>query len=579
VLYCTWIRRHTGFNEIQTNGPSSCLLRGEKISQVANFSDYPLPEDLTSRVVTYLNLFRLFISFALIVAFFSGILIRTYFLDNAAIAGTFLISYFVMAIYLAIEARRRTAQHFFLAQVSLFTDILFLSVLLFTFGGLNSGLAVLLMFASASAAILLPLRIALFLASLVVLALIGESMTGLLLYRGATTELLQAGLYGITTFIITILVNLLSYWLRDYRILAEKQAVELTRLEQINELVIRRMRSGVLAVDADCHIQLMNESAWFLLGTPSGQRKALTDIAPELEKAMLAWRKDPSRDNEPLTLHASQAQVVPKFVSLPGSAEIRVLIFLEDNDVVAQRALELSANSLAKLSGSIAHEIRNPLAAISHAAQLLAEVEGMPVSDSRLVNIIHNQSRRMNDIVENILQLSRREKSRPDIIDLKSWLKDIVDEFKGALPAMNIDMTTEFETKDVLVLFDRSQLHQAIWKLMENALQHAGQENQTPRVMIILERLPETGYCIVTVEDNGPGISEEQIEHIFEPFYTTHKQGSGLGLYIARQLCEVNQAELTVNSSLGEGTRFHIRLALARSDMNEANQLNEPSSE
>lgn len=554
-------------------------MRGEKISQVANFSDYPLPKGLTSRVVTYLNLFRLFISFALIVAFFSGILIRTYFLDNAAIAGTFLISYFVMAIYLAIEARRRTAQHFFLAQVSLFTDIFFLSVLLFTFGGLNSGLAVLLMFASASAAILLPLRIALFFASLVVLALIGESMTGLLLYRGATTELLQAGLYGLTTFIITILVNLLSYWLRDYRILAEKQAVELTRLEQINELVIRRMRSGVLAVDADCHIQLMNESAWFLLGTPSGQRRALKDIAPELEKAMVAWRQDPSGDNEPLTLHASQAQVVPKFVSLPGSAEIRVLIFLEDNDVVAQRALELSANSLAKLSGSIAHEIRNPLAAISHAAQLLAEVEGMPVSDSRLVKIIHNQSRRMNDIVENILQLSRREKSRPDIIDLKSWLKDIVDEFKGALPAMNIDMTTEFETEDVLVLFDRSQLHQAIWKLMENALQHAGQENQTPRVMIILERLPETGYCIVTVEDNGPGISEEQIEHIFEPFYTTHQQGSGLGLYIARQLCEVNQAELTVNSSLGEGTRFHIRLALARSEMNEANQLNEPSLE
>ena len=549
------------------------------MSQVTDFSDYPLPEALTYRVVTYLNVFRLFISFALIIAFFSGLLISVYFLDNAAIAGTFLVSYFVMAIYLAIEARRRTAQHFFLAQISLFTDILFLSVLLFTFGGLDSGLAVLLIFASASAAILLPLRMALFLASLVVLALIGESLTDLLLYKGSTTELLQAGLYGITTFIIAVLVNLLSFWLKDYRLLAEKQAIELTRLEQINELIIRRMRNGVLAVDADCRIQLMNESAWFLLGTPSVQRKSLKDIAPELEQAMSAWRKNPSSDIEPLTLHASQAQVVPKFVALPGSAEIRVLIFLEDNDVVAQRALELSANSLAKLSGSIAHEIRNPLAAISHAAQLLAEVEDMPVSDTRLVNIIHNQSRRMNDIVENILQLSRREKSRPDILDLKSWIKDIVDEFKGALPAMNIDMTTEFETKDVLVLFDRSQLHQAIWKLMENALQHAGQENQTPRVKIILERLPDTGYCMVTVEDNGPGISEQQIEHIFEPFYTTHQQGSGLGLYIARQLCEVNQAELTVDSSLGKGTRFHIRLALARSEMSEANRLNEPMSE
>lgn len=537
------------------------------MSQAADFSNYPLPAALTRRIVTYLNLFRLFISFMLTVAFFTGLLVRAYYLDNGAVAGTLLISYFVMAVYLAAEARRRSAQHFFLAQISLFTDILFLTVLLFMFGGLDSGLAILLIFASASAAILLPLRMAMFLASLVVLAFIGESVVGLLLRDKTYTDLIQAGLYGTTTFIITVLVNLLSFWLRDYRLLAEQQALELTRLEQINELIIRRMRSGVLAVDGDYRIQLMNESAWFLLGSPSQQRKSLAEIAPELEAAMAAWRSDPSRDIGPLTLQASQAQIVPKFVSLPGSTETRVLIFLEDNDVVSQRALELSASSLAKLSGSIAHEIRNPLAAVSHAAQLLAESADIPESDARLVDIIHNQSRRMNNIVENILQLSRREKSRPDIFDLKAWLKDIAEEFRGALPAMAIDLTTDFHTENVLVLFDRSQLHQAIWKLMENALQHAGSGNGTPTVSIKMEPMPETGYCLISIEDNGPGIPSEQIEHIFEPFYTTHKQGSGLGLYIARQLCEVNQAELTVDSSPGYGTRFHIRLAMAGSEL------------
>jgi two-component system sensor histidine kinase PilS (NtrC family) len=535
-------------------------------------TDYPLPEALTRRVVTYLNVFRLFISFALVMAFFSGLLIKSYFLDTGAIAGTFVIAYFVMAIYLANEARRRTAQHYFLAQISLFTDILFLTVLLFAFGGSDSGLAVLPIFASASAAILLPLRLALFLASLVALAFIGESTVGILLGNGTTADLIKAGLYGTTAFVIAILVNLLSFWLRDYRVLAEKQARELSRLEQINELIIRRMRSGVLAVDEDCRIQLMNESAWFLLGTPSGQDKLLTDISPELEQAMTAWRNDPSRDIEPLTLRASQAQVVPKFVSLPGSGDVRVLIFLEDNDVVAQRALELSANSLAKLSGSIAHEIRNPLAAVSHAAQLLAEDQDFTESDSRLISIIHNQSRRMNDIVENILQLSRREKSRPEIVDLKPWLESTAAEFRGTLPAGSVELTTNFQAEDLLVLFDKSQLHQVIWKLMENALQHANREGGTPLIHIIMEHLPETGYCLVTIEDNGPGIPQQQIEHIFEPFFTTHKQGSGLGLYIARQLCEVNQAEITVDSSPGEGTRFHIRLALARSASNEASQ-------
>jgi two-component system sensor histidine kinase PilS (NtrC family) len=500
-------------------------------------------------------------------------MVRAYFLDSNAIAGTVLISYFVLAIYLAVEARRREAQHFFLAQISIFTDILFLSVLLFMFGGLDSGLAVLLIFASASGAILLPLRLSLFFAALVVLAFIGDSLTGFLLRDESQRVLIQAGFYGITTFIIAILVNLLSYWLRDYRLLTEQQAVELTRLEQINELIIRRMRVGVLAVDKDCRIHMMNESAWFLLGSSPGQNKLLAEISPELDKALADWRSNPSREVEPLTLHASQAQVVPKFVALPGSAAIRVLIFLEDNDVVAQRALELSASSLAKLSGSIAHEIRNPLAAVSHAAQLLAESEDIATSDARLVSIIHNQSRRMNGIVENILQLSRREKSRPDIFDLTVWLEEVVEEFKGALPAMEINLDTSFKAEEVLVMFDRSQLHQAVWKLMENALQHAGRDGVAPHVNIKLEHVHHTGNCLITVEDNGPGIPDGQIEHIFEPFYTTNKQGSGLGLYIARQLCEVNQAELTVDSVPGAGTRFHIRLALARGSETSENRM------
>jgi two-component system sensor histidine kinase PilS (NtrC family) len=130
---------------------------------------------------------------------------------------------------------------------------------------------------------------------------------------------------------------------------------------------------------------------------------------------------------------------------------------------------------------------------------------------------------------------------------------------------MEIKLDADLGENEVLVMFDRSQLHQAVWKLMENALQHAGREGVAPNVRIKMERLPETGYCLISVEDNGPGIPDEQITHIFEPFYTTNKQGSGLGLYVARQLCEVNQAELTVDSSLGIGTSFHIRLALARS--------------
>jgi two-component system sensor histidine kinase PilS (NtrC family) len=539
----------------------------------ADSSNYPLPEALTRRVLTYLNVFRIFISLVLALAYFTGLYVKAYFLTNSAFVGTVLVSWFVIAIYLAIEAHRRTAQQYFLAQISLFLDILFLSVLLFMFNGPESGIAVLLIFASASGAILLPLRMAVFLASLVALAFVSEAITGILLRDESLRELMLAGLYGVTAFIIAVLVNLLAYWVRDYRLLAEKQAVQLTRLEQINELIIRRMRSGVLAVDGELKIRLMNESAWYLLGSPSGLGRSLAEVAPELEEALVAWRKNPSIDTDPVTLHTSQAQIVPKFVSLPGTSDIRVLVFLEDNDVVAQRALELSANTLAKLSGSIAHEIRNPLAAVSHAVQLLLEGENIPESDERLLRIIHNHARRMNDIVENILQLSRREKSRPDVINLNEWLEEITEEFRNALPDKSLTLTTSLMANDVQVIFDRSHLHQAMWKLMENALQHAGSEGKAPTVNIATERVPETGYCLITVEDNGPGVLEENREHIFEPFFTTHKMGSGLGLYIARQLCEANQAELTVDSIPGSGTAFYIRLALARSEANNTETL------
>ncbi len=541
--------------------------------QQADISKYPLPEALTHRIVSYLNAFRLLISLLLLYALFAGLIDTPHALNDDSIAGTVLISYFVMAVVIAIETRRHTSQTFFLAQISLFTDILFLSILLFIFGGLESGVAILLIFASASAAILLPLRVALFFASLVVLVFIGESLTGMLLWDETATALIQAGLYGTTTFIITILVNVLSHWIKDYRLVAERQAVEMTHLEQINELVIRRMRSGVLAVDDDGRIQLMNQSAWFLLGSPKSEHKMLAKVAPQLDAALSLWRSNPKLETTPITLQASQARILPKFVSLPGTSSIRVLIFLEDNDVVSQRALEMSAHLLANLSGSIAHEIRNPLAAVSHAAQLLEESEEIAEADLRLVDIIHTQSIRMNGIVENILQLSRHEKSRPDIFDLIPFLKELAVESKSSLPGIRLTLEIDPDAGETLVLFDRSQLHQALWKLLENALRHAHLDAAIPQVELSMKHLRATGYCIITVEDNGPGIPESNMKRIFEPFFTTHKQGSGLGLYIARQLCDVNQSELTVDSMLGSYSRFHIRLSLARTERESVSAL------
>ena len=194
----------------------------------------------------------------------------------------------------------------------------------------------------------------------------------------------------------------------------------------------------------------------------------------------------------------------------------------------------------------------------------MAESENIGDQDQRLLDIIQNQSRRMNGIVENILQLSRREKSRPEMFELRDWLEHTVEEFDQSLAREDIELAYEAAEEPVMVMFDRSQLHQALWKLLDNAVEHAGRDDREPRITVQLKRQVDAGYAVVTVEDNGPGIPEDRISNIFEPFYTTRQQGSGLGLYVARQLCEANQAELTVDSSTQQGTRFHLRLATTK---------------
>jgi len=298
------------------------------------------------------------------------------------------------------------------------------------------------------------------------------------------------------------------------------------------------------------------------------RQRLLKSLSPRLEQALLDWKKDPYADQTPVLLEPSQAQVLPSFVALPGDSEFGALIFLSDNNVVARRAVELSVNSLAKLSGSIAHEIRNPLAALNHASQLLEESPQIRLPEMRLINIIQNHAKRMNGIVENILQLSRREQSRPELIPLHTFLPEFAREFHASQTNRELDFESIVEPDETLVLFDKSQLSQCLWKLLDNAVDHASKDRPIPQIRLELSRDESSGYCVITIADNGPGINKTQLTKIFEPFFTTRKAGSGLGLYIAKQICEANQAEITVDSEPGEGARFHIRLALARGNPN-----------
>ena len=530
------------------------------------YTSWPLPEELTRKVVNYLDVYRLIIALILSGAHF-GTLQAMPAPGSLKFVASIVLSLYVLAALLWLFAARRATTDFYrLASLSLATDVLFLGALVVTTTGIEDGLGILLVFTSGAAAVVLPLRLALALASLAALAMVGTEIWAFANDRAGTRELIQSALFGSTALVTAILGHQLAFWARDYRLIAEKRKATLTKLEQANELIIRRMRTGVIAVDENNRIRVMNESAWFSLGSPKARERPLKDLSPRLDQALEDWKKHPTDDPKPVVLEPSQAQILPSFVQLPAESGLGAMIFLTDNNVVARRAVELSVNSLAKLSGSIAHEIRNPLAALNHASQLLEESPQIRLAEMRLINIIQNHARRMNGIVENILQLSRREQSQPEVVALHLFLPEFALEFETSKVNHSLEFTTDFAGEEAWVLYDKGQLHQCLWKLLDNAADHAARERATPMVSLRLRADEDSGFCVVTVADNGPGINKEQLSKIFEPFYTTRKEGSGLGLYIARQLCEANQAELTVDSEIGKGAQFHIRMALASGD-------------
>jgi len=534
------------------------------MAKTVEYTSWPLPEDLTRKIVSYLNTYRIVIAALLAVAQFGGLVQTRVDSVPQAFASAVLLGYLLFAVFHLFSGRRRDADFFRVATSSLFTDVAFLSLLVIAYGGVEGGIGILLVFTSAVGAVLLPLRLALLLASIASLTMIGTALWQVLGSDGSADDLIQAGLFGVTAMGSALLANRMAYWARDYRLIAEKRKATLTELEQVNELIIRRMRTGVLAVDQANTISVMNEAAWVLMGSPPNRHRALRSLSPRLDQALADWKKDPNADTRPVVLEPSQAQVLPSFVSLPGESGLGALILLADNNIVARRAIELSVNSLAKLSGSIAHEIRNPLAALNHAAQLLEESPQIRLAEMRLIHIIQNHAKRMNGIVENILQLSRREQSRPELVPLHVFLPEFALEFETSRTNRALDFQTAIDSEETYVLYDKGQLHQCLWKLLDNAVDHASRERANPMVRLALSRDVEAGFCTVTVADNGPGISKAALSKIFEPFYTTRKEGSGLGLYIARQLCEANQAEITVDSEPGEGAFFHIRMALAK---------------
>ena len=280
-------------------------------------------------------------------------------------------------------------------------------------------------------------------------------------------------------------------------------------------------------------------------------------MAPELARRLQQWRNGWQNDESPLQLSPDQPEVQPRFARLLVGSELS-LVFLDDATVVSRRAESLTLSALGRFSASLAHEIRNPLAAINYAVQLLEESRSIIDGDRRLLQIIHQQCQRTNGIVESVLGLARRERASPEHVELNNFAQRFVDEYRQSMSIETDSLETVTGTRPVPALVDQRHLQQVITVLVHNALNYGRLPGESARVRLRVFQVDNRP--MIDVLDRGPGIPEAVATQLFRPFYTTSEHGTGLGLYIARELCRANQATLEYVAVPGGGSCFRITL-------------------
>ena len=427
-------------------------------------------------------------------------------------------------------------------------DIIAITLLADTSGGMASGLPALLVITVAASAVLISNgKLAMLVAAISVLAILLDTTWLILRDVLDIGSLFPAGLLGLLVFGVALMVQTIAHRLGRAEELARNRASDLYNLQRLNEQIVQHMQTGILLVNNGGLVRVMNKSATRLL-TPQRQitepqGEQLKDYCVQLEDQFTQWKHSGIHRATPFTVTEGGNPVIANFQKLQPHVNHESLIFVEDYTPVTQYAQSLKLNSLGRLTASIAHEIRNPLGAISHAAQLLQESPDLIPSDNRMADIIQHHSERVNRIVESVMQISRREPPKPEQLLLASWLSEFVREYLNALnrPA---EVTIDCDYKELLIDFDPENLQRIFTNLLDNALRHSKQETGKETARIHIDIDSTLHQYQINMIDNGSGVALGDRAKLFEPFFTTMSDGSGMGLYLCKELCEINNADL-----------------------------------
>ena len=550
-------------NQVETEAPLKRTLRGSREALIQRATEEP---DLGLRVLITLNAFRLLISAAMLVTFAAGSELRFFGETKPTLFAATAAGYLVFSILSAISLRQRWMPEKPLGMTQLFIDIVSITLLMHASGGVSSGLGGLLVVFIGAGSLVLPLRASATLATIATFFILGEHAWFQLVTPNATPNYPAAGILAGIILAVSLAVQPLARRIAASEELARRVGVDLKNLSELNQYIVQHLRESIVVVDADDSARLINSSALRLLGTGAvAAGTPLASLFEPLANYIGQWRGDldlPSHPEFDLSVDGDSTRITAHLAPLgkDGQRTGPILIFLEDVSLMNARVQQSKLASLGRLSASIAHEIRNPVGAMSHAAQLLGESEGLTDDDKRLTEIIQTHSSRVSHIIDNVLQLSRRESSRPERLPIKSWLTEFADEFVRTLELQEGEFTIGDIAEELEVRMDRSHLRQVLWNLCDNAVKYA---SETGGIMVEIQggRVQGQGRPYIEVLDCGLGVDPGTADKIFEPFFTARSGGTGLGLYISRELCELNRATLVYLDRPGGGSIFRIVFA------------------
>ena len=458
----------------------------------------------------------------------------------------FAAAYLFGAVVLHIVMRDLHDHFEYQLSAQAFLDIIAITLLMWASGGMRSGLGVMLLISLTAASIVAPRRLAYLYAALGSIALLLEQSYWVLEHDQPTASFIQPGLLAIAYFATAGVTSWLATRVAANERLARQRGRQLATQTRVNQLVIEDMHDGVLVVDRAGRVVQHNPQAQQLLGGGNLLGSPLRTVVP-------GYKGSPDETGD---FQVSGRDVRMRPLESRVGEELSVLL-VEDTTRAREQAQQLKLAALGRLTANIAHEIRNPLAAISHAAELLRE-EKRAEDRERLTRIIHDNSKRLDRLVSDVLQLNRRDRVSAAPLRLQPWLSGFLAEFVAneGVALERLELETRRES---WVEFDREHLHQVMWNLLKNAVRHSKTEPKSVRIVL-------DGYADrveLSVIDNGPGVPAAIQGQLFEPFFTTEAKGTGLGLYLARELCAANRATLEYVNDL-PGAHFRIRCRQAK---------------